>query len=234
MPMSYAFTDVFVPRAQSMLVPSVDLTFIRDRADPSRVRYLRNRNAVGQRVGQFPQRVSLAGASCAPVRFTSELDMPVLSVHARGLMTPTRLISVPLAADNPADPSTAAIKHDFTISEGGADAVYVVADTEPDDAVSLLLMADANGDGQFTLADGELVAQGIGDLGTSLLHASDPLPAGRYQLWVVGAVVGGDGSTVNLEVTVFQGQNLGWKTSPVASAMARHGRCASAPTTSPG
>ncbi|MBK8541109.1 MAG: beta-lactamase family protein [Ardenticatenia bacterium] len=208
MPMGYAFTDVFVPRAQSLIVPNVDLTFIRDRADPDRVRYMRNRNAVGQRVGQFPQRVSLVGASCAPVRFTSELDMPNLSVHARGLMTPTRLISVPLAADNPADPSTSAIKHDFTIGEGGADAVYVVGDTEPDDAVGLYLMRDANGDGQFALADGELAAQGIGAPGTSLLYGFDPLPAGQYQLWVHGAQVAGESSTVNLDITVFQGRNL--------------------------
>jgi len=208
MPMRYAFSDVFVPRAQSMIVPAVDLTFIRDRADPGRVRYLRNRNAVGQRVGQFPPRVSLAGASCAPVRFKSELDMPVLSVHARGLMTPTRLISVPLAADDPQDPATSAIKHDFTIGEGGADAVYVVADTEPDDAVGLHLMADVNGDGRFTIADGERVAVGIGALGTSLLHAADGLAAGRYQLWVHGALVGGDRSAVNLDIRVFQGRNL--------------------------
>lgn len=214
MPMQYAFTDVFVPHAQSLIVPSVDLTFIRDRSDPDRVRYMRNRNAVGQRVGQFPQRVSLVGASCTPVRFTSELDMPVLSVHARGLMTPTRLIGVPLATDNPTDPSTSAIKHDFTIGEGGADAVYVVADTEPDDAVGMYLMRDANGDGQFTLTDDALVAQAIGVLGTSLLYAFDPLPAGAYQLWVHGAQVAGDSSTVNLDITVFQGRNLRLENQP--------------------
>lgn len=208
MPMRYVFSDVFVPQAQSMLVPAVDLTFIRDRADPERVRYLRNRNAVGQRVGQFPARVDLVGETCAPVRFTSELDMPVLSVHARGLMSPTRLVSVPLAADSPTDPSAAAIKHDLAIGEGGADAVYVVADTEQDDAVGLYLLRDANGDGQFTLADDTLVAQGIGDYGTSLLYAYDPLPAGAYQLWVHGAVVGGDQSRVNLDIRVFQGRNL--------------------------
>lgn len=208
MPMAYAFGDVFVARGESLLVPGVDLTFIRDRADPSRVRYLRNRNAVGQRVGQFPQRVALEGAGCAPVRFRSELDMPVLTVTARGLMTPTRRVDLPLAADDPADPTTARIKHDFSISEGGADLVYVVADTEPDDAVGLYLMADLNGDGRFVLADGELVDQGIGTAGTSLLYVSSPLPAGNYQLWVHGAVVNGAASMVDLDIRVAQGRHL--------------------------
>ncbi len=213
-PLAYAYTDVFVSVGQSLIVPAVDLTFIRDRADPDRVRYLRNRNAVGQRVGQFPARVSLAGEACAPVRFTSELDMPELSVHARGLMTPTRMISVPLAADNPADPSTSAIKHDITIGPGGADAVYVLADTEPDDAVGMYLLRDANGDGQFALADDVLAAQGVGSLGTSMLYAYDPLPAGHYQLWVHGALVSGTASVVNLDIRVFQGRNLRLENQP--------------------
>jgi len=207
-PLGYAFGDVFGARPASLIVPSVDLTFIRDREDAARVRYMRNRNAVGQRVGQFPARVELVGDACAPVRFTSELDMPVLSVHARGLMTPTRLISVPLSADDPADPSTSAIAHDLVIGEGGADAVYIVADTEPDDAVGLYLMRDANGDGLFTLEDDALVAQGIGGLGTSLLYASDPLLAGAYRLWVHGAVVGGAESTLDLDIRVLDGRNL--------------------------
>lgn len=207
-PLNYAFSDVFAARVQSFIVPVVDFTFIRDRAEPERVRYLRNRNVVGQRVGQFPARVGLVGEACAPVRFTSELDMPVLSVHARGLMTPTRLISVPLAADDPDDPSSAAIKHAFTIREGGADAVYVTADTEPDDAVGLYLVHDANGDGQFRLADGELVDVGIGDLGTSLLYAYETLAPGDYQLWVHAVLVGGAQSTVNLDIRVFEGQDL--------------------------
>lgn len=207
-PLSYAFGDVFVARPESLIVPSVDLTFIRDRADAGRVRYMRNRNAVGQRVGRFPARVELIGDACAPVRFSSELDMPVLSVHARGLMTPTRLVNVPLAADDPADPSTSAITRDVVIGEGGADAVYVVADTEPDDAVGLYLMRDANGDGRFTLVDDTLVAQGIGGPGTSLLYVSDPLPAGAYQLWVHGAVVGGAESTLDLDIRVFDGRDL--------------------------
>ncbi len=210
MPMAYAFGDVFVARAESLVLPpgGIDFTFIRDRADPSRVRYMRNRNAVGERVGQFPRRVAVEGAACAPVRFKSERDMPVLSVHARGLYSPTRLADVPLAADNPLDPSTSAIKHGFTIAEGGADMVYAVADTEPDDAVGLYLVGDFNGDGKFVLEDGELAAQGIGTGGTSLLYATDPLPAGNYELWVHGAQVAGASSTVDLDVRVAQGRHL--------------------------
>lgn len=207
-PLGYAFGDVFVARPASLIVPSVDLTFIREPAATGRVRYLRNRNAVGQRVGQFPARVALVGRGCAPVRFASELDMPVLSVHARGLMTPTRRSRLPLAADDPADPSTSALTHDLVVGADGADAVYVVADTEPDDAVGLYLMRDANGDGQFTLADDTLVAQGIGGPGTSLLYASDPLPAGDYRLWVHGVVVGGAASTLDLDIRVFDGRDL--------------------------
>jgi hypothetical protein len=194
----------------------IDFSFIRDPASPERVRYMRNRNAVGQRVGQFPQRVRLEGASCAPVPFTSELDMPALAVHARGLMTPTRLISVPLAADDPADPSSSAVRHDFTVGEGGADAVYVVADTEADDVVGLYLMRDGNDDGRFTFADGELAAEGLGGPGLSLLYAPDPLPAGRYQLWVHGVVVNGDASVLDLDVTVFQGTHLRLEDAPTS------------------
>jgi hypothetical protein len=186
---------------------AVDMTFIRDRDDPSRVRFMRNRNLVGQRVGQFPERVQLSGTACAPVRFTADLDMPVLQVRASGLVTPTRLVSVPLAADDPADPESASIRRGFHVGPGGSSMVYAITKTAPDDAVGLFLVGDMNGDGTFSLAE-ELVASGFNDMGTSMLYVPTPLPEGDYQLWAWGMVVNGARSWLNLDLRVMQGSQL--------------------------
>jgi CubicO group peptidase (beta-lactamase class C family) len=210
-----AFGDVFVADGPSMVAPGVDFSFIRDPEDNERVRFMRNRNLVGQRVGQFPESVTIEGESCSPVSFKSELDMPVLSISASGLVTPTYLISVPLTADDPNDPSSASLRYDLEIGEGGSDLVYVLAETEPDDAVGLYLVYDANEDGDFTWD--EVVGEGTGTLGATMLYANAPqrisdlegtLPAGDYQLWVWGAYVQGEDSVLDLYMKVMQGNHL--------------------------
>jgi len=209
MPFQYAFADLFVPRAPSMLVPSgVDLSFVRDPADPSRVRYMRNRNLVGQRVGRFPERIGIEGEACAALQVTAELDMPLLSILLSGLVTTTHLTDVPIAAGNPGNPSTASIKLELPGDADGADMVYVLARTAPTDALALYLLADLNGDGAFEPDDGEVVARSADDYGTSLLYAPGPLPGGDYQLWVVGQVVRGAEGAADLDITVMRGNNL--------------------------
>jgi hypothetical protein len=213
MSLYYAYGDLFVPLARSMLVPSgVDMLFVRDPDDPARVRYVRNRNLVGQRVGRFPERVSIEGEACATLDMTSELDMPVLDIDTSGLVTSTHLVSVPLVSDPPTAASAASIKVDFTVGAGGADMVYALADTEPEDVASLFLASDLDGDGAFV--DAEVIASGLNDYGTSLLYVSSPLPPGRYQLWAHGSAVFGEGSVVNVELTVMQGDNLRLENKP--------------------
>jgi hypothetical protein len=214
-PLQHLARDVFIPQAQSLLLGQngVDFAFIRDPADETRVRYMRNRFGVGQRVGQFPERVAIEGDTCVPVAFKSELDMPVLSIAASGLVTPTRLVSVPLSADNPGDPSSAKVRHPFTVGEGGATMAYAVADTEPDDMVVLLLLRDADGDGVFTYPT-EVVASAYDGVGTSILNVAVPLAAGDYQLWAWGVAVNGAQSYMDLDLTVMQGQNLRLENQP--------------------
>ncbi|MFN2252309.1 MAG: serine hydrolase domain-containing protein, partial [Anaerolineae bacterium] len=119
-----AYLDVFVADAQPFLLPGgFDLTFLRDPDDDTRVRYMRNRNVVGQRVGQFPPRVVVEGEGCADVAMTAELDMADLEISAAGLTEPLVLTGAPISQDDQEDYSTASYKNSFTV-EGTLDFFY--------------------------------------------------------------------------------------------------------------
>jgi CubicO group peptidase (beta-lactamase class C family) len=215
MPMHYAYADTYVAGARSVLLGpgGVDFEFIRDPQDASRVRYMRNRNVVGQRVGQFPDRVTIEGESCTPVSFKSELDMPLLTVEASGVVSPTSSLSMPLTADDPNDPGSAKIRQPITVGEGGALWLYAKVETAPTSVTPLLLMRDEDGDGQFVYPD-ELFWSSANDYGISVLYVAQALDPGSYELWLWGLSVPAEGSVADLQLTVMQGQHLRLENQP--------------------
>ncbi len=203
-----AYFDTFGAGGPSLLVPQgVEFAFMRDADQPSRVRYMRNRNLVGERVGHFPDRVDLEGEACSTMAFSAALDMPELSIRASGLESPLAAFTSPLTADDPSDPASSSITRTFSIGAQGADLVYVLADTEPDDAVGLYLMGDSNGDGEFSYPD-EFIASGVGTAGITMLYVPDGLPPGEYELSVHGAYVNGENSVVSVEMMAPYGEHL--------------------------
>lgn len=213
-PLTQALRDMFMIDADrdgraDEATASIDYTFIHDRADPEAVRWLRYRMQVGERVGQFPAEVPLAGMSCSPLNFTPEIDMPSLAVRASGLVQPGGevLQDLPIAQDDPRDPSTASYKHDVRI-RGEAGLFFAVARPQAGDNLELYLLHDADGDGTFAFPD-EVVdvgLQGGGNARVMLLVGRQP--AGDYQLWVHGNAIQGDDHTFTLQLQVMDGDQL--------------------------
>jgi CubicO group peptidase (beta-lactamase class C family) len=193
---------------------NLDFTFIPDRTDGLKDRWYRDRLLVGQRLGEFPERVALRGTECAPVTVTAGMDFPEMHWSATGLSAPVALRGVPTSQDDPADPSTASFKRSIKI-RGGADLVWVNVAGEADDALGLYLLLDANGDGTFSFPQ-ELVAVGSGSGSQQILYMTQRAPEGLYQLWVHGQSVQGDASQFDMDIRIVEGSDLALKDAPAS------------------
>jgi hypothetical protein len=212
-----AFGDTFFVDTGNPALPTLDFTFIRDRQDPSKVRWMRSRVLVGQRVGQFPATVPLAGDGCAQLPFTADMDIAVLDTVAYGLSAPTQDAALPITQDQAADPSSASYKRDILV-DGGADMFFVVLSNQPDDVLGLYLLFDANDDGRFAFPD-EVVTVGQRSSATQTLFLlTGRQPYGRYQLWVHGQQVVGADSTFGLYTDIVAGDHLIVRDAPAAAA----------------
>ena len=189
-------------------------TFGGDQPDSRPIRWMHNRIQVAERVGQFPKAVALQGASCRPIDFTPEIDVPRLAVRASGLVPPgaERLRELALTQDDPSDPSTASYKQDVTI-RGEAGLFVVRVDLQPGDDAGLYLVGDSNGDGRFAYP-AELVDVGWEGRGYRVLTVTERLPAGRYQLWVHGISIRGTDRTFSLETQLVHGDQLRVESAP--------------------
>jgi hypothetical protein len=182
-------------------------TFSTDGSDGERIRWLRNRVQVMERVGQFPASIAIEGSSCTPLAFTPEKDMPRLALRASGLVAPgTTVAEGTVSQDDPADPSTASFKQHVTVAgEAGLFTVRIVP--QPGDTLALYLLGDDDGDGRHSYP-GELIDVGWEGQGYRLLTATGRLPAGRYAIWVHGVSVRGANRPFTLETRLVDGENL--------------------------
>jgi CubicO group peptidase (beta-lactamase class C family) len=187
-------------------------TFMRDEADPSRVRYLRDRYVVGQRVGQFPASLAIQGDACADLPFVAERDMPELEIEAHGLAAPRVEQGIPYAQDDPDDPTSSSFKRDVEV-RGGADMAWWAFAAQPGDMIASHLLRDMDGDGEFAYPS-ELVESGLSQANYSFLYPQDGLPAGQYQLWVQGIAVASEDATMLVEQLLFDGTALSLKGAP--------------------
>jgi len=208
-----AFLDVFVANAQPFLLPSrMDITFIRDRQDESIVRYARNRNLVGERVGDVPPRVSVEGEGCTEVAITAGRDFDQLDVMASGVTTPISVRDAKIFQDDPNDPSSASYKLDIE-AEAQLTLFYAMLEGKQTDSLRSYLMYDANADGEFDFPS-EAVAGGVGKPSFQLIYATRPMPAGHYQMWVLGYSVPGGESTIDIEAMAIDGEGLYLENAP--------------------
>jgi CubicO group peptidase (beta-lactamase class C family) len=192
-------------------------TFSGEPADSGRIRWMHNRIQVSERVGQFPASVALSGSACRTIAFTPEIDIPRLMVRASGLVPPGREIleALPIAQDDPADPSTASFKRDITIrGEAGLFTVRLVP--QPGDAAELYLLGDRDADGRFAYPD-ELIDVGWEGQGYRVMTATGRLPAGRYQIWVHGTAIRGANRTFSLETQLVHGDHLRIASAPASA-----------------
>ncbi len=207
--------DTFLLVTGDPSLPVLDFTFIRDKEDQDKVRFLRYRTLVGQRVGQFPATVAVRGDGCGELAFTADIDLPALDIAAFGLSAPILLQDVAVAQDDPEDPTSASFKRDIEI-RGGANLFSASLNSQPDDILSLYLLHDADDDGDFTFpAEVMGVGQAASATG-SLLLLSGRQPPGNYRLWVHGYQVPADESTFNLSVDLAAGDNLRLENVPPA------------------
>ena len=168
--------------------------------------------------GQFttPFKVTLGSASVAPaavdidsaadsgsfdVTFRSSVDLVGLSAEAFGLSQPQSFTEA-TQQDNPNDPSSASLKHDFTIDH--ASSATFALDVGNED-VDMFVVYDANHDGQFTNA--EIIASSTGGAGRDEFIQLTTPADGNYQLWEQGWQVSGT-PDVTLDMNIIQGHDL--------------------------
>jgi hypothetical protein len=208
-----AYLDVFIAGAEPFGVPNaLDITFIRDRTDPDTVRYARNRDVVGERVGDVPPRIALQGEACADVTLTAGRDLEDMHVTASGVTEPIDMSDVPISQDDPEDFSTASNKADL-YAESELSLFHAELVGQRTDFLRFFLMYDANEDDDFTYPD-EMVTSGIGKPFHQLMYTDRPLPSGHYQVWVHGYDVPDGESTFDVKVTAIHGTSLRLENAP--------------------
>jgi CubicO group peptidase (beta-lactamase class C family) len=192
-------------------------TFSDEGAAPGRTRWMHNRIQVAERVGDFPAAIALKGTACQAIPFTTAFDVPQLAVRSAGLVPPGRQLTtgLPIAQDDPADPSSASYKRDLTV-RGEAGLLTVRLVPQSGDVVELYLLADRDGDGRFSYPD-ELVDVGWEGQGYRLMTVTGRPPAGRYQLWAHGLSVRGSGHTFSLETQLVDGEALRILNAPLSA-----------------
>lgn len=151
-------------------------------------------------------RVSLFGEACGTLSLTSQLDLPGFTARGFGMSEPEEFEAEPIAQDNPDDRTTSSFKHDVNLpTEAGRFAVTLSG--EDDDDLDLIVLYDANGDGEFVYPD-ERVAEGTSEIA----HEEIVLPgfpaAGNYQVWVHGWSVTGADSAFDLTIDVVVGDDV--------------------------
>ncbi len=196
--------------------PTQAFTFLRDREGGERVRWLRDRLVVGHRIGQFPDRVALQGAGCAPIDFTADRALDDLSVQATGLSTWTAELDLPLIQDDPQDPSSAGYKRDIHI-EGGADLFWVGIAADAGSSIASYLMRDMDGDGDFSFPAELAVAGQALQANMQVLYPTQTLPAGDYQLWIHGVQASGEDASLQILPLTSEGDRLRLEDPPPSS-----------------
>ncbi len=209
-PLVQVLPNTFMPDTDGDGSPdgSMDLTFIRDEAQPDDIDWARYRYLVGERVGEFPDKIEIVGDSCAAVGFTSDIETSELQVRASGLVPAASEVveGETISQNDPQDPTTAGYKHDIMV-EGEAGLFFVALTPQQGTNLELYLLSDENSDGEFSYPD-ELIATGLtGSNNMRILLLSGRQPAGAYQLWVHGTSVPGN-ATFRLDIIVADGTNL--------------------------
>lgn len=195
---------------------ALDFTFLPDRDDSEQTRWVRNRGIVGERIGQFPSLVAIEGDGCATVDYLAERDAP-LTVRSAGLVPPSMetLTGQPIVQDDPTDPNTASWRQEMELSDEIGTLMLVLV-PEGGEAIDLYLLHDANGDGDFDLAE-ELVERGIqSGSGARILSITGRPPGGAYQIVAHGLAVGEDGGSFTLQKIIVHGEQLAVEQAPQA------------------
>jgi CubicO group peptidase (beta-lactamase class C family) len=207
------FRDVFAVDDNGDGSPDVqlDYTFIRDDDDPNTTRYLRQRLIVGERVGTFPERISLDGSQCADLTITTDIDALNVTVSAAGISAVSKA-ALAISQDSPADPSTSSIKHRFTL-DSPAQYMAIAVTATVSDVVGAYLMYDANADDDVDFP-AEAVAVGNGSGHDMLVYLGEGAPAGTYELWVHGVAIATVESTVELTILAPRGDGLRLQNAP--------------------
>jgi subtilisin family serine protease len=140
------------------------------------------------------------GTGAFDVAFRAGVDLPGFAADAFGLSQPSTTTET-AHQDDPADPSTASVKKDFTITHGGS---LTVSASLANNDIDLYLLRDNNDDGDFTTD--EIIASSATSSGNEAVTINGP-EDGDYEVWVHGFSVTGTPS-FPLTIDAVQGTDL--------------------------
>lgn len=154
--------------------------------------------------------IGLYGESCGMLSLTSQMDLPGFTARGFGMSEPMIFEDEPISQDDPDDRTTSSFKQDVVLAtEAGRFAVTLrgLDDGAEADDLDLVVLYDANADGEFVYPD-EMVGEGTSpDANESVVLSGFP-PAGAYQVWVHGWSVVGEGSAFDLTIDVVSGDDV--------------------------
>ena len=156
--------------------------------------------------------IGLFGESCGTLSMTSQMDLPGFTARGFGMSEPDIVEGESIAQDDPDDRNDSKFRRDIMLAtEAGRFAVTLRG--EEDDDLDMILLRDANGDGEFTYPDEMMVEGTSPDANEDIVLSGFPA-AGNYQVWVHGWAVAGDDSTFDLAIDVVSGDDVEVKDAP--------------------
>ena len=151
-----------------------------------------------------PPVLSLAALQCAPLRITSQIDLPGLNLTAVGLSAPVVMKAETVLVGTP-------YTYDVNLATPAARFVVDLVG-QPGTDLDLYVSYDADKNGQFD--DGEQIAASESSSALEHIALSGAQPAGRYRLSVVPFSLQGNRTTFDLTVDIVSGTQLTTKNVP--------------------
>jgi CubicO group peptidase (beta-lactamase class C family) len=185
------------------------LSFLPAAGQPDVIGWYRTSSSVALRVGDYPAALRLWRQSCGSLPWTSALDVPEsrLAIRATGIAPPIEVLGHPVSQDDPDDPATAGYKHDLVLPNEAL-SFEITLRGGADDDLDLYLLHDANGDGAFDFDSEQLAHANTQGPAVERIALDALAPPGRYQVWVHGYDVQGNGSTFDLTIDARAGQGM--------------------------
>jgi len=160
------------------------------------------------------QAVTIVGQQCSTIEITSQMDLPGFRIRGFGMAVPEITRNNQVVQDNPANRASSSFKRDLTLT-GEAGRFRVRISGHPEDDLDLIVLRDANTDGNFDYPT-EMLGQSLLEFSLEEVTLPGIAAAGNYQIWVHGFQLRdpSQAATFDLTIDVVTGDTILLKDTP--------------------